>query len=88
MVSAEVSCDLCLKEALKAQKEQEYTRSNTCTPHIAISYVADLGNKLDSIGSDVEGIQLPSSHAHAPVIRGSEGEQRDSWKQTGRRVGF
>ena len=60
MVSAEVSCDLCLKEALKST-ERAIIYSNAYTAE-GISYkLTDLGNKLDSIGSDVVGIQLPST---------------------------
>ena len=40
MVSAKSSCDLCLKEALKAQTEQEYTRLSTCTA-TGVSYLVD-----------------------------------------------
>ena len=40
MVLAQASCDLRLKEALKAQKEQEYTRPSMCTAAV-ISYLVD-----------------------------------------------
>ena len=60
MVSAEASCDLCLKEPLKStERARIYT--TTCTA-AGISYkLTDLGNKLDSIGSDVVGVQVPST---------------------------
>ena len=58
MVSAEASCDLCLKEALQRTGRARIYLS-TCIA-AGISYkLTDLGNKLDSIGSDV--VQLPST---------------------------
>ena len=59
MVSAEASCDLCLKEPLKST-ERARIYSTTCTA-AGISYkLIDLGNKLGSIGSNVVGVQVPS----------------------------